>query len=301
MSGRDIADRLSVDARTVRRYILMLEDLGIPIVANRGKIGGYRLMPGYKLPPLMFSESEVLAVLLGLSAAKQIGLSITHDADIESAKAKITRVLPDGLRRRVTALESSLSWDWTKPETRNHEVSTETMLTLGDCVRRSTQSLVKYCRSDGTTTERLIDPYGLVCRNRRWYVIGYCHLRIDVRLFRIDRIISINAQNAFFVRPKDFDVLAELTTTLGSIERALKLDVLLATTLEHAQRHISAEVAILEDAGSGNVRLRGYTDCPEFIATLLAGIGCNFEINSPPELRSAMSDLACKLVECATR
>src|ERR687891_436879 len=93
LTGADLARRLEVDGRTVRRYVMMLQDMGIPVEANHGRYGGYRLRPGYKLPPLMFTEEEALAVTLGLLAARRIGLALTAPA-VEGALAKIDRVLP---------------------------------------------------------------------------------------------------------------------------------------------------------------------------------------------------------------
>src|SRR6266704_3053454 len=93
VTGAEIADRLEVHIRTVRRYVAMLEDLGIPVAAERGRYGAYRLMPGFKLPPLMFTEDEALALTLGLKAARRMGLALTAPA-VEGALAKVERVLP---------------------------------------------------------------------------------------------------------------------------------------------------------------------------------------------------------------
>ena len=104
MSGSQLAERLQVDRRTVRRYITALQDLGIPIEGQRGVGGGYRMRPGFRLPPLMLTEDDAVAVVLGLLAAERLG------ADVEEALAKIHRVLPDVLRRRVEALEATLAF-----------------------------------------------------------------------------------------------------------------------------------------------------------------------------------------------
>src|SRR5213079_2044151 len=101
MSGPELAERLEVDLRTVRRYITMLQDLGIPVAATRGRHGGYRLRPGFRLPPLVFSDDEALALTLGLLAARRSGL-VTHAATVEGALAKLERVLPADVRARVT-------------------------------------------------------------------------------------------------------------------------------------------------------------------------------------------------------
>src|SRR2546430_16585618 len=106
MSGPKLAERLEVDVRSVRRYITMLQDLGIPIEAERGRYGNYRLMRGFKLPPLMLTEDEALALTLGLLAAKRLGMAMAAPA-VEGALAKIARVLPDALAARVQAGQES--------------------------------------------------------------------------------------------------------------------------------------------------------------------------------------------------
>jgi len=111
VSGRELAERLEVDTRTVRRYAVKLEELGIPVEAERGPNGGYRLRPGYKLPPLMLTDAEATAVVLGLIVSRQTGISI-EDSVIEEALVKMLRVLPTDLRERVGALEGSLGLTW---------------------------------------------------------------------------------------------------------------------------------------------------------------------------------------------
>src|SRR2546430_6778216 len=107
LSGPELAERLEVNTRTVRRYITMLQDLGIPVEGTRGRYGAYRLRPGFKLPPLMFSEDEALALVLGLLAARRLGLTLAAPAT-EGALAKVERVLPLALRERVRAVEETL-------------------------------------------------------------------------------------------------------------------------------------------------------------------------------------------------
>src|SRR5216684_8196197 len=112
ISGPKLAERLEVDIRSVRRYITMLQDLGIPIEAERGRYGTYRLLPGFRLPPLMFTEDEALALTLGLLAARKLGLTAAAPA-VEGALAKIERVLPLALRKRVQAVQETLILDFT--------------------------------------------------------------------------------------------------------------------------------------------------------------------------------------------
>ena len=129
ITGREIADRLEIDSRTVRRYVEALQNLGIPVEGQRGVGGGYRIRPGYRLPPLMLTDDEAVAVALGVQAAGRLGLSGSSEA-VDGALLKIHRVLPDGLRRRVEALEATL--DFTSSARRGAPVRGETVLLLAD-------------------------------------------------------------------------------------------------------------------------------------------------------------------------
>lgn len=296
ISGADIAERLEVDIRTARRYITMLEDLGIPVTADRGPGGGYRLMPGFKLPPLMLNEEEALALTLGLLAARRLGL-VTQAPGVEGALAKIERVLPESIRERVRAVEETVVWDI--GGRRDASLDSAVILTLGTAARRRQRVTLKYRTQEGQETERIFDPYGLACRRGRWYATGYCHLRQDMRLFRLDRVVDAAMREDGFDRPADFDVLADVLRSLGSVPRALPLEVVLETSIEHARRQISAEVAVLEENEGGVVLLRGYTDNVDFLARLLAGIDCPFRVRQPVELRDALRRHAAQIATCA--
>ena len=114
LSGPELAERLEVDLRTVRRYVTMLQDLGIPVEAERGRHGGYRLRPGFRLPPLVFSDDEALALTLGLLSARRLGLA-TSAATVEGAMAKLDSVLPADVRARTSATMRSASSGSTPP------------------------------------------------------------------------------------------------------------------------------------------------------------------------------------------
>src|ERR1043166_9389139 len=109
MSGAELADRLDVDPRTVRRYVSTLKDLGVPVESEAGRYGGYRLRPGFKLPPMMFTEEEALALIVGLLISRRVGFGDAAPA-VEGALAKIDRVLPVRLRGRVQAVQGTLSF-----------------------------------------------------------------------------------------------------------------------------------------------------------------------------------------------
>jgi len=182
ISGVELATRLEVDQRTARRYITMLRDLGIPIEGTRGLAGGYRLQPGFRVPPLMLTDDEALAVLIGLLAARRHGIPADPHA-IEGALAKIERVLPDNLRTRLQAVQSSIAF---LSVPRTAQPHSETVLALGEAIQRRRRVQMRY-RSHREETERGVDPYGLALHWNHWYLAGWCHLRQAVRVFRVDR------------------------------------------------------------------------------------------------------------------
>jgi predicted DNA-binding transcriptional regulator YafY len=287
ISGPELAERLEVDTRTVRRYITMLQDLGIPVEAERGRYGSYRLRPGFKLPPLMFTDDEALALSLGLLAARKIGLSGAAPA-VEGALAKVERVLPNALRERVQAVQETLIFDMTPSST---PPRSEIVSTLSTSARQERTVEIFYRAYSGDVTERAFDPYGLVYRSGFWYTVGYCHLRSDLRTFRLDRIQDVEMGDDTFVRPADFDCLEQVLRSIPRTPASWFVDVLLKTTLEVAQQRVPPAMALLEQEPEG-VSFRCYVDSLEWVAYVLGGVRCPLVIRQPLELRDAMRQLA---------
>jgi predicted DNA-binding transcriptional regulator YafY len=292
LSGAELAARLEVDRRTVRRYITMLQDLGIPIDAEQGRNGGYRLRPNFKLPPLMFTEDEALGLALGLLAARRIGFA-ADPAAIEAALAKIERVLPSTLREHLVALQGTIALDF-----RESDVPPMGALVaaLGAAARLGRRVRLRYRSRDREETERLLDPYGVVYHAAIWYVVGHCHLRNGIRVFRLDRILAAEwcDDGATFVPPTDFDSLDYVTRSLATTPRPYTVAVTLYASPESVRRHLPASLATLETTPEGTL-LRCTTDNPRWVAVLLAGLDCDFTVHAPDELRAAVRDLAARL------
>jgi predicted DNA-binding transcriptional regulator YafY len=303
VGGADLARRLEVDERTVRRYVTMLRDLGIPDEAARGRYGAYRLRPGYKLPPLMFTDEEALAVVLGLLAARQMGLTLDV-APTEAALAKFERVLPASLRERVQAVSDALTLDL---RTTTRTPASDIVLTVSLAAREQRQVWLRY-RSGGddpcsrprpdVDTERLFDPYGVVYRAGRWYTAGHCHLRDDTRLFRLDRVVEAQIRDDSFTRPDDFDCLAYVIRSIALLPGRYDLDVLIHTTLEEARSIILLGVGTVDEV-EGGVALRGYTQDVDWLARYLAGLPWAFEVRRPDELRDALRRHAAAMIAAA--
>lgn len=287
LTGPDLAARLEVNARTARRYITMLQDMGIPIEAERGRYGAYRLRPGFKLPPMMFSEDEALAVTLGLLAARRLGLAVAAPA-VEGALAKIERVLPANLRQRIQAVQAALVLDLTRADA---APSSEVVLLLSDAAQAGRRVWMRYRSERGEETERGYDPYGIVFRQGRWYTVGHCHLRAALRMFRLDRVVELRPLDQPFERPADFDAAAYVVQSLATMPNTWEVEVLLQTPLERARRVISPIFGILEET-EGGVLLRAHGDHLGWMARELVAFGLPFSVRRPDALRDELRRLA---------
>ena len=214
-TGGEIADQLEIDRRTVRRYVAALQELGIPVEGQRGVGGGYRVRPGYRLPPLMLSDDEAVVVVLGLIAARRQGLD-SDSGSVDGALTKIHRVLPDPLRRRVEALETALGF--TASPRSGAPVTGDTVLLLADAVRRGRRVRTAYRSYAGERTRRELSPYGLVVHAGRWYLAAHDHLREDLRTFRVDRMRSPRLLDApALAAPEGFDAVEHVSRSLARV------------------------------------------------------------------------------------
>jgi len=294
LSGAELAARLEISPRTVRRYVVSLQDLGIPVEGERGRYGTYRLRPGFKLPPLLFTDDEALAVVLGLLTVRQLGLAVAAP-DAEAALAKIARVLPEAVRERVEAAGETLALDLTSTAV---PAEGAIVVALRQAAQQRRRVRLRYRAWDGQETERGVDPYGLVYRGYRWFMVGWCHLRAGRRTFRIDRVLAAAIGAESFTRPADFDPVAYLTSALADAPATYTLDVVLGLPLAEAQRRIEPVLVTLEETPDGVV-LRGATSDLRWWAHLLAGLNCPLSIRQPPELREALRQLGHDIIALA--
>src|SRR5690349_1979581 len=290
MSGAELADRLDVDPRTVRRYVSTLQDLGVPVESEAGRYGGYRLTPGYKLPPMMFNEEEALALILGLLAARRAGL-LGEAPAVEGALSKIDRVLPDRLRGRVQALQGALAF--TPLRGFGAASNSGALLTISEAAQESRRIWIRY-RAGDDVTERSIDPYGVVHHRGRWYVVGWCHLREDIRMFRLERVAALEPREEDFAKPLDFNCVSYVLESLATVQWGWPIEVLLELPIEDARRRIAADMGTVERRQDG-VLFHTRADELEFMARYLVQIDCPFRVLHPPELREAVRKLARQL------
>ena len=296
VSGEEIATRLGVDRRTVRRYVAALQDLGIPVQGERGAGGGYRLRSGFRLPPLMLGEREATAVVLGLAAARRLGLG--HEADVDAALAKLLRVLPDDLARRAAALDAALGFTY-RPET-VVAAPADHLLALADAVRRGRRVAFAYRTFAGDEGRREASPYGIVSHQGRWYLAALDHGRDEPRTFRVDRIAGPELmRDAATAPPEGFDPAEHVARSLARVPWRWEVEVLLRLPLDDARRRLPVTLAELEPEGQGT-RLAMRVDSLDWMASVLAGLGCGFDVRRPDELRVSVRELATRLAEQVT-
>jgi predicted DNA-binding transcriptional regulator YafY len=294
MSGADIARRLEVDRRTVRRYIVMLQDIGIPVEAERGPYGAYQLQRGFKLPPLMFTDAEAIALTLGLLVMREFRFPVDVAA-VEGALAKTERVMPEKLLHQARGLQEAITFNVSP---RPVLLQNDLVAILSSAVQQRRQVSLRYQSYQGDESERDFDPYGIVFNEGYWYTAGYCHLRQDLRTFRLDRITALEPSDQSFERPEDFDVLAHVLRSLASWPGAEEIEVLMHTTMEHAQevtRHLSG---MLEQSEAGVIFRRAAYQL-EWVALFLMSLDFPVYIIQPAELRDMLRQMAAKALQLA--
>jgi predicted DNA-binding transcriptional regulator YafY len=290
VDGRAAATDLGVTERTIRRYAVALHDIGIPVDGQPGVGGGYRLRAGTRLPPLMLSDDEATAVAFGLVIAERRGIAAGD------ALAKITRVLPERLARRIERLRDEVSL-LGEPES-SPPASSETLLAVVEAVRRRRSLDIDYTRADGRPSTRTIDPLGLVARRGRWYVPARDHASDELRTFRADRIGRAAIADPAPPPEPGFDPAAHVIRMLARLPYEWQIEVHVNAPIEEISRRVPKTVAELAAEGEGT-RLEMGADSLEWAAGFLARLGADFRVIRPDELRATVGELAARLARAA--
>jgi predicted DNA-binding transcriptional regulator YafY len=292
MTGAQMAQRLEVNIRTLRRYITILQDLGVPIVAERGRAGSYELTKGYKLPPMFFTNDEALALSIGLLSARKLGLAEMARA-IESAQAKLEQVMPLDLQEQMRALTDTVVFDLNISPT---TLPRATLLVMSQAAQMQQRVDMRYRSRADEETARQFDPYGLTFYQGQWYVVGFCCLRQALRSFRLNRVMQASLTDISFERPLNFDPLAYFVHSVATLPRRFSFEVLLKTDLVTAESEIVDLLGVLEPHPEG-VRLQGSTDDLDWFARMLAGFSFDFSVVHPDALNEALRHRAAMLLK----
>ncbi|MFC9247966.1 helix-turn-helix transcriptional regulator [Streptomyces sp. NPDC057136] len=286
-SGADLADRLGVTPRTVRRDVDKLRELGYPVQASPGTGGGYQLGAGAELPPLLLDDEEAVAVAVGLRTAAGHGVEGIGETSVR-ALAKLEQVLPNRLRRRVSALGA-----FTVPMLRGPETSTVdpgVLTELAAACRDSERLRFAYRDHSGSSSRRTVEPHRLVCTERRWYLVGWDVDRADWRTFRADRITLTPPHGPRFeprAAPAE-DLAAYVSKGVSSAVYAVRAVIRLKVPLERAAERISPSAGVLEAVDEHSSLLRTGAASLDVLVIHVMLMGFDFEVVEPQELTDAI-------------
>jgi predicted DNA-binding transcriptional regulator YafY len=304
----ELAGRLGVDGRTVRRYVDHLIDLDVPVESVRGRYGGYRLAPGYRMPPLMLSDDEALAVLLGLVAGRRAGLMTAAETASETAAAKIARVLPERIARALDSVLASLAF--TAPSREVPAPAAAVLLPIADAVRHHRPVSIRYTDASGAGSERALHPYGLVSHAGRWYVTGADPGIGEDRTFRLDRIGQARTLPGSFEPPAGPDPAQRLLSGLAAAPYRHHVILQVQGTVEQVRARLPASVATVApsspaqgpgDGTEGWLRVELRAERLDWLPPVLASLDLPFVIQQPDELRGLVAALAGRLAASARR
>jgi predicted DNA-binding transcriptional regulator YafY len=280
--GAELADRLGISGRTLRRDVDRLRELGYPVRAERGVAGGYQLEAGAALPPLVLDDEEAVALAIGLRTAAQGPVAGIEEASVR-ALAKLAQVMPPRLRRRVDALRSSTVLAlWSAGPT----VDPNVLTAVAQACRDEERMRFGYVASNGERTARHVEPHRLVALGRRWYLVAYDLTRQDWRSFRLDRLDSARTTGMRF-HPRPLPAADPATFVREGIEH-LAATQFGVEALVHAPAAVVrtklGQWAIVDEVDDACCRLRMGVENLDWSALALGTVGAEFEVLAPPEL-----------------
>jgi predicted DNA-binding transcriptional regulator YafY len=295
-AGTELAERLGVGVRTIRRDIDRLRTLGYPVHATPGSAGGYRLGAGAKMPPLLLEDDEAIAVAVGLRTAATGNVTGIEETSAR-ALAKLETLLPSRLRRRVNALSAA-----TVPLVgAGSTVDAETLTVIaGACRDRATLRLT-YRTHQGTSSGRSVEPHRLVSTGRRWYLVAWDLERQAWRTLRVDRIEPRPSTGARFTprEPPDSDLATYVSQAISSMPYRYRARVTLHAPMAVVAERVPPTVGTLQALDEHTCQLDAGGNRLEEIAIYIAAIGADFEIHHPPELTDHVRELAERFTRAA--
>ncbi|MET8854656.1 WYL domain-containing protein [Streptomyces sp. NPDC004579] len=292
--GGELSERLGVSRRTVRRDVDRLRELGYPVQATKGADGGYRLVAGTAMPPLVLDDEEAVAIAVGLRAGAGHALAGVDEASVR-ALAKLEQVLPSRLRRRVSMLQAA-----TTPLTSGDgaSIAPETLTVMASAVAGRERLRFAYRSGDGTPSRRLTEPYRLVSTGRRWYLVAFDLDRDDWRTFRVDRVSEPFATGARFT-PRELptgDAAEFLRQSMYRRQETYTYDITFAAPAEFVAARVPAWVGAPEPIDERSCRLRATSsDSVEWLAVRIAMVDCDFTVREPRELVDYVRELGARL------
>jgi predicted DNA-binding transcriptional regulator YafY len=294
--GNELADRLEVSGRTIRRDIERLRRLGYPVESLRGVAGGYRLRAGSAMPPLLVDDDEAIAIAVGLRTAARSSVSGIDEAAVR-ALVKLEQVLPSHLRRRVRALGATTVTPVSGPT-----VDPQHLTLVAAACRDSECVRFHYRSRDGTDSRREVEPHAVVNHGRRWYLVAWDRRRDDWRTFRLDRV-SRPAATGVRCRPRRLpvkDAAAYVERSISGAPNRFEARVTLRASVEEITSRIPAHWGMVEPIDAHTCEYRTGDDDLAWLALRIAMLGVDFEVHEPPELAEQLQALAARLSRAAS-
>jgi len=297
-TGPELAERLEVGTRTVRRDVERLRSLGYPVHAAPGVVGGYRLGAGAALPPLLLDDEEAVAVAVGLRTAAGGSVAGIEETSLR-ALSKLEQLLPSRLRRRVNALQTyTVSLPGSQPA-----ADADVLATIAAACRDNERLRFHYRSHDQTPSTRTVEPYRLVHLGRRWYLVAWDADREDWRTFRVDRIDPRLSTDRRFVprRLPARDLGAYVSAAVSAARDRYQARVLLHAPIAKVAKRVPRSYGTLEAIDEHTCLLRTGADWLGGLAIYVAMIGVDFEVIEPPELTDQVRALAERFARATQR
>jgi predicted DNA-binding transcriptional regulator YafY len=285
ITAERLGERLGLSDRAVRRHVGVLREAGIPVESTRGRYGGYRIGRGLRLPPLMFTPAEALGLVMAVLEGHPAG----EEDPVGQALGKIVRALPEPLARPADAVRRVPARGW-------HVVVPDAEVTLqlvqaSDAGRRVR---LRYGHDQDREWDVVLDPWAVVVRHRRWYLLGWSHDKQARRVLRVDRVRSVALLPETFEAPADLDALDAVEEQLSMGWKHV-VEVVIEAPVEECRHWLARSLGRLEEIDEHRTRLLATTDEPEWYAAQLANLPMGFRLIGSPEVRVAMADLARRL------
>ncbi len=291
ITADQLGERLGVTERAARRYVAILREAGIPVESVRGPYGGYRVGRGLRLPPLMFSASEALGLVMAVLDGHPNADDPTDP--VGSALGKIVRALPTSVTAQAETVRRSAASATDRSAVRPDPETTATLVHASETGR---QVRIGYRTESGREWSAEVDPWAVVVRHSRWYLLCWSHAVDEQRAFRVDRMRSVEVLPATFTRPADLDPVAALEEHLAAgweYETSVEIDLPLD------QVWLPRVMGRLEALAEDRTLLTGSTSNPHGYAEDLARLHTTYRIRGGPELRAAARDVAQRLLDAA--
>lgn len=291
-SGTELADRLEVSCRTVRRDVERLRDLGYPVESVTGPAGGYRLSAGTAMPPLLLDDEEAIAIAVGLRTAARSSVTGIEETSVR-ALVKLEQVLPAHLRRRVSAFGSTMI----SPAFPAPTVEPQYLMVIAAACRDRECLRFAYQSRDGTNSRRLVEPHSLVNLGRRWYLVAWDRDRADWRTFRVDRLTRPASTGVRFAARElpAADAAAYIEQSIAAAPHQFEARLTLYAAADQIAHRVPHRSGTVEAIDEHTCEYRTGDDNLAWLALRIVMLGVDFEVHEPPELADHLQQLADRL------